>query len=80
MLSNGFKLNECDKYVNIKETLNQEFILCIYVDDMLIMSKDIANVKATKCMLVNKFDMKDLGVGDVILEINFLKSPNGAGT
>ena len=77
MLSNGFKINECDKCVYIKDTPNQEVILCLYVDDMLIMSKDIANIKATKRMLASKFDMKDLGVADVILDIKILKTPNG---
>ena len=77
MLSNGFKINECDKCVYIKDTPNQEVILCLYVDDMLIMSKDIANIKATKRMLASKFDMKDLGVADVILGIKILKTPNG---
>ena len=64
MLSNGFKINECDKCVYIKDIPNQEVIL-----DMLIMSKDIANIKATNRMLASKFDMKDLGVADVILGI-----------
>ena len=58
-------------------TQNQEVIVCLYVDDMLIMSKDIANIKATKCMLAIKFDMKDLGVADVIFGIKILKTPNG---
>ena len=74
MLSNGFKINECDKYVYIKYTPNQEVIVCLYVDDMLIMRKDIANIKATKRMLASKFDMKDLGVADVIQELKFLKN------
>src|SRR5688572_29625408 len=38
MLSNGFKINECDKYVYIKDTPNKVVIVCLYVDDMLIMS------------------------------------------
>lgn len=42
---------------------------------MLIMSKDIANVKSTKCMLATKFDVKDLGVIDLI-GIKILKTPN----
>ena len=41
-----------------------------------MMSKDIANVKATKCILASKFDMKYLGVVDVILGIKILKTPN----
>ena len=37
MLSNRFKINECDKYVYVK-IINQEcIIMCLYVDDMLIM-------------------------------------------
>ena len=73
MLSNGFKINECDKCVNIIYVLNQEVIVCLYVDDMLTMSKDISNVKATRRMLASKFDMKDLGVVHMILEIKILK-------
>ena len=72
MLSNGFKINECDKCVYNKDTPNQEVIVCLYVDDMFIMSKDIANIKSTKRMLASKFDMKDLGVVDVILGIKIL--------
>ena len=60
MLSYGFKINECDKRVYTTDTPNQEVIVCLYVDDMLIMSKEIVNVKATKCLLAIKFDMKDL--------------------
>ena len=40
MLSNGFKINECDKCVYIKNTPNHEVIVCLYVDDMLIISKN----------------------------------------
>ena len=69
MLSNGFKINECDKCVYIKDTPNKEVILCLYVDDMLIMSKDIVS---------NSLYSKDtLGVADVILGIKILKTPNG---
>ena len=39
MLANGFKINECDKCVYIKNVMNHEVIVCLYVDDMLIMSK-----------------------------------------
>ena len=34
------------------------------------------HIKATKRMLASKFDMKDLGVADVILGIKILKTPN----
>ncbi|KAM3320843.1 hypothetical protein P3S67_008045 [Capsicum chacoense] len=67
MFANGFKINECDKCVYIKDTPNHHVIVCLYVDDMLIISRDISDINATKRMLKSKFDMKDLGVSDVIL-------------
>ena len=56
ILSNGFKINEC-KCVYIKNTSNHIVIVCLYVDNILIMSNDIANINATKRMLTSKFDM-----------------------
>ena len=41
MLANGFKINECDKCLYIKNILNHDVIICLYVDDMLIMSTNI---------------------------------------
>ena len=34
MLTNGFKINECDKCVYIKVVMNREVIVCLYVDNM----------------------------------------------
>ena len=36
MMSNDFKINECDKCVYAKSTLNGYVIVCLYMDDMLI--------------------------------------------
>ncbi|PHT74157.1 hypothetical protein T459_21434 [Capsicum annuum] len=69
------KINECDKCVYIKDTLNHQVIVCLYVDDMLIISRDISDINTTKRMLKSKFDMKDLGVVDVILGIRIHKTP-----
>ncbi|PHU05794.1 hypothetical protein BC332_26616 [Capsicum chinense] len=77
MLANGFKINECDKCVYIKDTPNHQVIVCLYVDDMLIISRDIFDINATKRMLESKFDMKDLGVADVILGIRIHRTPQG---
>ncbi|KAF3656105.1 hypothetical protein FXO38_14340 [Capsicum annuum] len=77
MLVNGFKINECDKYVYIKDTPNHQVIVCLYVDDMLIISRDISDINVTKRMLESKFDMKDLGVADVVLGIRIHRTPQG---
>ena len=55
--------------------MNHEVIVCFYVDDMLIMSKDIDDINATKSMLSNKFNIKDLRVADLILGSGFIITP-----
>ena len=69
MISRGFKINECDKCVNIKDTKHGCVIVCLYVDDILIVDSDDKMITYTKDMLNSRFDMKDLGLVDVILGI-----------
>jgi uncharacterized protein YfaA (DUF2138 family) len=69
MLSNEFKINEADKcvYMKKKNTNKGCVIICLYMDHMLILSNNDHMIKSTKKVLTNKFDIKDLGVVDVIL-------------
>lgn len=69
MLKHGFKINECDKYVYIKTHNNACTIVCLYVDDMLIMGTNKFIINSTKKMLHSSFDMKDSGLANVILGI-----------
>ena len=77
MMTNGFKINECDKCVYVKNTERGFVIICLYVDDILIMGSNNEVIKTTKEMFNNKFDMKDLGVADVILGIKISKTSDG---
>lgn len=67
MMSNRFKINECDKCVHSKNTDKCYVIVCLYVDDMLIIGSNNDMIKTTKKMLNKHFDMKDMGIDDVIL-------------
>ena len=40
MISSGFKINECDKCVYVKDTKDGYVILYLYVDDMLIVGSN----------------------------------------
>ena len=40
--------------------------VCLYVDDMLIVDNDDKIITSTKNTLNSRFDMKDLGLVDVI--------------
>ena len=77
MLANGFQINECDKCIYVKNTVNGYVILCLYVDDMLIVGSDDEMIKSTKAMLSTRFDMKDMGLADVILGVKILRTSDG---
>ncbi|GJZ86357.1 retrotransposon protein, putative, ty1-copia subclass [Tanacetum coccineum] len=77
MLESGFKINECDKCVYVKDTSSGYVILCLYVDDMLIVGNYDKIIRSTKDMLKSKFDLKDMGLADVILGIKIIRTQNG---
>ena len=51
MITNGFRINECDKCIYIKNTKNGYVLLCLYVNDILIVGCDNKMIKSTKNML-----------------------------
>ena len=51
-----------DKCVYIKNTDKGYVIVCLYVDDMLIIGSNNDMIKTTKKMLNKHFDMKDMGM------------------
>ena len=71
MLLNKFKINEVNKYVYVKSIERDYIILCFYVNDMIILGNNDQMIKFTKKILTNKFDIKNLGVVDVMLRIRF---------
>ena len=53
----------------IKDIANHKVVICFYVDDMLIIKRDIYDINATKPMLESNFDMKEIEVTDVIEKV-----------
>ena len=54
MMTNGFKIIECEKCVYVKNTERGFVIICLYVDDILIMGRNNEIIKNTKEMFNNK--------------------------
>ena len=77
MLLHGFKINECDKCVYVKDDEHGYVIVCLYVDDMLIVGSDDKMITSTKNMLNSRFDMKDMGLADVILGLKIKRTSDG---
>ena len=74
---NEFKINKVDKCVYVKNTDKGYVIVCLYIDDMLILGNNDHIIKSTKKILTNKFDMKNLGVADIILGIQISRTYDG---
>jgi hypothetical protein len=77
ILEYGFKYNSADKCIYSKFTNDFDVIICLYMDDMLIISTNINVVNDTKKYLTLKFKMKDLNEVDIILDIKIRKHSEG---
>ena len=77
MMSYGFKINEYDKCVYVKDNEHGYVIICLYVDNMLIVGSDDKMITSTKTMLNSRFHMKDMGLLDVILGIKIIRTSYG---
>ena len=73
----GFVVNDGDKCVYYRHGGGEGVILCLYVDDILIFGTKLDLIKEVKDFLSRCFEMKDLGVADVILNIKLLRDENG---
>ena len=77
MMSHGFKINECDKCVYVKEVEHGYVNVWLYIDDMLIVGSDDKMITSTKNMLNYKVYMNDMRLADVILVIKIKRTSDG---
>ena len=73
----GFVVNEADKCVYYRHGGGEGVMLCLYVDDILIFGTNMNVIKEVKDFLSCCFEMKDLGVADVNLNIKLLRYDDG---
>nr|CCI55462.1 PH01B001E05.18 [Phyllostachys edulis] len=76
-LQEGFVVNEADRCVYYRHGGGEGVILCMYVNDILIFGTNLNVIKEVKDFLSQNFEMKDLGVADVILNIKLLRGDDG---
>ena len=62
----GFKIYEYDEHVYVKDTKHEYFIVCLYINDMLIVDGDDKMIMSIKNMLISRFFMKYIGLADVL--------------
>jgi transposase InsO family protein len=61
LTTDGYKQSEADPCLFTKRKNNVEIIIIVYVDDLLIASKEVNEIKKVINMLENNFEIKDLG-------------------
>jgi hypothetical protein len=68
MLAHGYSRNNYDHCIYLKQFPNRSFVyLVLYVDDILISSRDKSLIDELKAQLNHEFEMKDLGLVKKIL-------------
>jgi len=61
IMSFGFKENNVDQYIYLKVNGSKFIFLILYVDDILLATKDLSLLSETKRFLSNNFEIKDIG-------------------
>ena len=70
----GYSRCHSDQCVYFKRLDDDSYIiLCLYVDDMLVVGSNMDHIKGLKCQLADAFSMKDLGVAKQMLGIKICK-------
>lgn len=78
MMKHGFNKSEFNLCVYYKKLKEEDYIyLLLYVDDMMLISKDISEVNKVKKILNSEFDMKDLGPASRILGMDIERDRAG---
>ena len=68
MHEHGYRRCHSDHCVYFKRLDDDSYIiLCLYVDDMLVIRSNMDHIKGLKCQLAHVVAMKDLGVANQIL-------------
>ncbi|CAM8876419.1 unnamed protein product [Rhodiola kirilowii] len=74
MLDLGFLRSKYDTCLYLKRVKNAPLFVLLYVDDLLLISPSLHDIKLTKSGLQKHFDMKDLGIAQKILGVKITRN------
>ncbi|GJT53730.1 retrovirus-related pol polyprotein from transposon TNT 1-94, partial [Tanacetum coccineum] len=72
----GFQHNSADRCIYTRSTKDYTVVICLYVDDMLIIGTTLDGILETKSYSSLNFKMKDLGEVDTILGVKVRRTNN----
>lgn len=65
----GFRPTHSDSCVYVRRSGDIVMYLLVYVDDLLLVTNDVAQLKSVKSALRSRFEMKDMGEAEFILGV-----------
>ena len=77
LLNMDFKQSKSDYSLFIKQTANSFIALLVYVDDVILASNDMTEIKQVKDSLHRQFTIKDLGELQYFLGLEVARTSNG---
>ena len=67
-------MSKSDNFLYIKNELDNPIVIILYVDDLVIRSKNLANVDNVKLLLSGRFEMKDMHELHYFLDIGVIRT------
>lgn len=74
MLTNNFKINDCDNCVYYKHNMNDYILIILYVSTHISFVSSDNVIKFTMNILKSRFDMKDMRLLYVILLVKIFRN------
>ena len=73
----GFRMSKSDTSLYIRHESDNPIVIILYVDDLVIGGKDLAEINKVKSILSGRFEMKDLHELHYFLGIKVIRTPVG---
>ena len=70
-------MSESDTSLYIRHESDNPIVIILYVDDLVIGGKDLAEINKVKILLSGRFEMKDLNELHYFLGIEVIRTPVG---
>ncbi|KAK2440388.1 putative mitochondrial protein [Trifolium repens] len=77
LVKQGFKKCKSEYGVYVQKSTLSIILICLYVDDLLVTGSNASKIKKFKSVMMNEFEMTDLGKISYFLGIEFLNTSKG---
>ncbi|MCH81362.1 copia-type polyprotein, partial [Trifolium medium] len=77
LVKQGFSKCKSEYGVYVQKSTSSIILICLYVDDLLVTGSNVSEIKKFKTVMMNEFEMTDLGKISYFLGLEFLNTSKG---